>query len=314
MSKKALGRGLSALIGDLNVDELIAKNSDIAMNPSNGAAEYESETHGFEKKNLVKQVDLTSIVSGKYQPRSIFVEQDLKDLAESIAKNGIIQPILVRQVGIKYEIIAGERRWRAAKLAGLEFIPVIVKDLGDQETLEVALVENVQRQDLNVIEEAQGYQRLIDEFSYTQESLAKTIGKSRSHVANLLRILSLPDEVREMVAVGKLSLGHAKVLINTPNSLEIAQQIAANDLSVRETEKLIKAKARHIERPRSFDFSHKKEKDRDIEAIEASLTSALGLKVLIENRKRGGAVSIEFDNLEQLDRIIQLLSGGRSGF
>lgn len=313
MSKKVLGKGLSALIGDLNVGELMTKSLDERVSETNSTGGAQSLTWSSEKKNVIKHVPLSSLVSGKYQPRTVFSEQELAELAASIAKNGIIQPILVRQIGINYEIVAGERRWRAAKIAELDSVPVIIKCLSDQEALEVALIENVQRQDLNVIDEAEGYRRLMNEFSYTQEALAISVGKSRSHIANLLRLLVLPHEVKEMLASGVLSLGHAKVLMTAENSGEIAQAVVSGALSVRETEKLLKAPAKPKLESRSFDFSHKKEKDRDLEAIEKSLTGSLGMKVRIEDRKDGGVVLVEFSNLEQLDTIIQVLSGNRAG-
>jgi len=312
MSKKVLGKGLSALIGDLNVGELMTRNPSSEQSSASGEANQYS--FAVDKRNIVKHVPLMSVVTGKFQPRTIFKEEELADLAASITKNGIIQPILVRQVGINYEIVAGERRWRAARIAGLESVPVLIKDLSDQETLEIALIENIQRQDLNAIEEAEGYSRLMEEFSYTQEALSQALGKSRSHIANLLRLLMLPAEVKEMLSLGLLSMGHGRALVNVENSATIAKTITEKSLSVRDTEKLIRAMSRPAAKTRSFDFSQKGNKDQDLESIENSLTASLGLKVNIEDKKQGGVVSIEFHNLEQLDSIIQVLSGGKSGF
>ena len=315
MSKKVLGTGLSALIGDLDVGELMTRNTgDKHKQSADFVGEMTQQSPAIDKRNIVKHVPLMSVVSGKYQPRTVFNEQELADLAASITKNGIIQPILVRQIGINYEIVAGERRWRAAKIAGLDSVPVLIKDLSDQETLEVALIENIQRQDLNIIEEAEGFRRLLDEFNYTQETISQALGKSRSHIANLLRLLSLPSEVKEMLSAGILSMGHARALINVENSTEIANTIAEKSLSVRDTEKLIRAMSKPASKARSFDFSQKSNKDQDLESIENSLTAALGLKVKIEDSRQGGVVSVEFHNLEQLDTIIQVLSGGKSGF
>lgn len=312
MSKRTLGKGLSALIGDLDMGDIITKPIERAVQ-QNSSSQSELMFEA-DRKNVVKQVSVNSLLSGKFQPRNIFNELELKELSESIALNGILQPVLVRQMGINYEIIAGERRWRAAKLAGLTTIPVLVKDFDDKQTLEVALIENIQRQDLTVIEEAEGYKRLIGEFNYTQEELAAAVGKSRSHIANLLRILSLPDEIKEMIIAGTLSMGHARALVSVENNLDIARQVIAKSLNVRQTESLIKSLSATKNKNRSYDFSQKVNKDHDLEAIENSLSSLLGLKVKIEDKKQGGAVIVEFQNLEQLDLIIQVLSGNKTGF
>lgn len=287
---RGLGRGLSALIAE--------------------------SKQGSEEGQ--KALGLDSLVPGKYQPRSNFDDEKLQELAESIKRNGIIQPIIVRPVKNKintYEIIAGERRWRAAKMAGLSEAPVIIRDIADRDVMELALVENIQRQDLSPLEEAEGYQRLIREFSYTQEELAGTVGKSRSHIANLMRLLALPDEIKDLLTGGSLSMGHARALLNVENAVEIAKEVVAKDLSVRQTEKLAQganggAAARNGGAGRGGHHAPQMgSRDEDILALEEMLTRKLGARVGIISRGKKGEITISYETLEQLDLILRKLGG-----
>jgi ParB family chromosome partitioning protein len=249
--KKGLGRGLSSLIGETRVE------------------------------NKTNKLSLTEIVPNKYQPRKNFEEENLDDLANSIKERGVIQPIIVRHSNTessKYEIIAGERRWLAARKAGLHDIPVVVTDVDDLKSLEFAIVENVQRHDLNPLEEAQGYKRLIDEFSYDQDKVSKFIGKSRSYITNSLRLLNLPEEVLRFVEQRKISSGHAKILVGLENALSIANKIIEKNLSVRQTENFVKIfKKKQI--------PAKSNKDLNVRDLELSISSKIGLKVDISNKK-----------------------------
>ena len=272
--KKGLGRGLSSLIGDTKVN------------------------------TNTNKLLVSDLVRNKLQPRKTFDEKNLDELTNSIKERGIIQPIIVRksenQIN-KYEIIAGERRWLAAQNAGLHEVPVVVTEANDLKSLEFAIVENVQRQDLNPIEEAQGYQRLINEFSYDQEKVAKFIGKSRSHVTNCLRLLSLPREVIELVKVNKISQGHAKILVGLQNAYFLARKIIDKSLSVRQTELLVRI------------FKNKKipkhtSKDPNLKKLESTIINKTGLNVSIKNKKNNtGSISFEYKNLEQLNRILELI-------
>ena len=272
--KKGLGRGLSSLIGETKVETNTNKAS------------------------------LSDIVPNKYQPRKNFEEENLEDLTNSIKERGVIQPIIVRNSNSnnsKYEIIAGERRWLAARKAGLHDIPIVVTEADDLKSLEFAIVENVQRHDLNPLEEAQGYKRLIDEFSYDQEKVSKFIGKSRSYITNSLRLLTLPDEVLKLVESMKLSSGHAKILVGLENPIFVANKIIEKKLSVRQSEKLVK-----------FFKSNKKStkisKDPDIHQFEQSIVNKLGLNVIIKNNKNNkGKIIFEYKSLDQLNRIIEVL-------
>jgi len=273
--KKGLGRGLSSLLGD-------AKS----------------------KTNITK-LKIYDVKRNRLQPRKVFNKESLEELTNSIKERGVIQPIIVRKdknlIG-KFEIIAGERRWLASQNAGLHEIPVVILDVDDEKTLEFAIVENVQRQDLNAIEEAQGYQRLIDEFSYNQEKLAKFIGKSRSYIANSLRLLSLPKDVILYVESEKISAGHARSLIGLPNAMQIAQKIAENKLSVRQSENLVRA----LKNKRNFKIVPSK--DSNILDLEKSLIDKTGINVEIKNNKNNsGKLSFEYKNLEQLDRLINII-------
>ena len=284
--QQRLGRGLSALLGD-------------------DADDYAS----LERVRPARELPVEFLKPNPDQPRQHFDETALKELAASIAEKGILQPILVRRAGDdsnEYQIVAGERRWRAAQLAGLHNVPVIVKDLTDAETLEVALIENVQRSDLNPVDEAQGYQALIKEFQYTQEELAKIIGKSRSHIANALRLLTLPESIFAMLIDGRLTAGHARTLIGADNALELASDILSRGLNVREAEKLVRGGAA----PRAKKNTPPTEKDPDTLALEENITNALGLKVTIDFKgEAGGSVRVDYKTLEQLDEICQKLTG-----
>ena len=273
--KKGLGRGLSSLLGDM-------KN----------------------KTNITK-LSINDVKRNKLQPRKVFNKESLEELTNSIKENGVIQPIIVRSdksSADKFEIIAGERRWLASQNAGLQEIPAVILDVDDEKSLEFAIVENVQRQDLNAIEEAQGYQRLIDEFSYNQEKLAKFIGKSRSYIANSLRLLGLPKEVISYVENEKISAGHARSLIGLPNAALIAKKIAENKLSVRQSENLVRA----LRNKKNLKVIPSK--DSNILDLEKSLVDKTGINVEIKNNKNNsGRLSFEYRNLEQLDRLINII-------
>tara|TARA_B110000971_G_C19894892_1_gene447164 strand:- start:1 stop:849 length:849 start_codon:yes stop_codon:yes gene_type:complete len=272
--KKGLGRGLSSLIG-----------------------ETKSETN-------INKLSISDLLSNKFQPRKIFDEDNLQDLANSIKARGIIQPIIVRKSknqNSKYEIIAGERRWLAAQKAGLHEVPVTIIDVNDLKSLEFAIVENVQRHDLNAIEEARGYQRLIEEFSYDQEKVAQFIGKSRSHIANILRLLSLPPKILKLVETKKISTGHAKILVGLENADFVANKIIEKKLSVRQAENLVK-----IFKIRKQ--SHTSSKDPNLMALESSIIEKIGLNVSIRNKKNNtGKLTVEYKDLNQLNKIIEII-------
>tara|TARA_B110000971_G_C19970986_1_gene482564 strand:- start:253 stop:1101 length:849 start_codon:yes stop_codon:yes gene_type:complete len=272
--KKGLGRGLSSLIGDENIES---------------------------KKN---KLPISEIVRNKFQPRKKFNEENLNDLTNSIKERGIIQPIIVRKSpneNSKYEIVAGERRWIAAQKAGLHEVPVVTIEADDLKSLEFAIVENVQRHDLNAVEEAEGYQRLIDDFSYDQEKVAKFIGKSRSHVSNCLRLLNLPPEVLNLVENNQLSQGHAKILVGLENSFFVAKKIIEKGLSVRQAENLAKIFKKKK-------FTSTPSKDANLKWLELSITEKIGLKVIIKtNKKNKGSIQFEYKDLEQLNKIIEVI-------
>ena len=272
--KKGLGRGLSSLIGERELE-----------------------------KN-VNKIPISDLISSKFQPRKIFEENNLKDLTNSIKERGIIQPILVRKSNddrSKYEIIAGERRWLAAQKAGLHEVPVVITEVDDLKSLEFAIVENVQRDDLNVIEEAQGYKRLIEDFSYDQEKVAKFIGKSRSHITNFLRLLTLPDDVLKLIELKKLTAGHAKILVGLENAAFVAKKITEKNLSVRQTENFVKI-FKIKRQPLKF------AKDINLQALEESITEKIGLKVLIKNKKNNkGSINFEYKDIDQLNKIIDII-------
>ena len=248
---------------------------------------------------------------GKFQPRRQFEEEAIADLVESVREKGILQPILVRPIDGGFEIIAGERRWRAAQRAQLHEVPVIIREFSDKEALEVALVENLQRQDLSPLEEADGYRRLVDEFSHTQEELAKAVGKSRSHVANMMRLLALPDPIKAMVEAKQLSAGHARALLTASDPLALAHEVVDKQLNVRQTEKLAAGEAKGKggasgggRPPASL------HKDADTAALERDLAEMLGVKVTLKSLGKGGELTIHYGSLEQLDDILSRLSGG----
>ena len=272
--KKGLGRGLSSLIGEIRVEP---------------------------KKN---QLAISDLVPNKFQPRKIFDELNLEELTNSIKERGMIQPIIVRKSNddkTKFEIIAGERRWLAAQRAGLHDVPVVITEADDLKSLEFAIVENVQRHDLNPLEEAQGYKRLIDEFSYDQEKVSKFIGKSRSHITNSLRLLTLPDDVIKLIETQQLTAGHAKILVGLENAIFVAKKIIEKKLSVRQSENFVKI------------FKNKKNtlrksKDTNIIALELSISNKIGLNVDIQNNKRNkGKISFEYKDLDQLNKIINII-------
>ena len=303
--KRGLGRGLSALIGDVDIGlsaDAKAPTKDKSKKTSTPSSE-ESSSQGLRNLGVEK------LVPGKFQPRREFDKGALKELANSIDEKGILQPILARpnpDGGAKspYEIVAGERRWRAAQIAQLHDVPVIVRDVTDNEALQIGIIENVQRSDLNPIEEAEGFQRLIDEFSYTQEVLAKTLGKSRSHIANTLRLVGATNKVREYLVAGQLSAGHARALLGHPNADRLASDIVKQGLSVRDVEKLVADK-----KPSKGGSKSKKpaEKDTDTRALEKSIADNLGLSVAIQHEKDGGHVRVSYKTLEQLDEVVRRL-------
>jgi ParB family chromosome partitioning protein len=293
MSKnKALGMGLAALIGNSNY------NKRVIIDPPTQKATQSDLTY----------LEIEKLQAGIYQPRKNFKEESLSELANSILENGVISPIIIRLVGNQYEIIAGERRWRAAKLAGLKQVPVIIKNIDDQKVLEISIVENVQRQDLNAIEEAEAIERLISEFSYSHEKVAASIGKSRSHVSNILRLLKLPKEVQEMIASEKISMSHARAIINSDQDpIVLVNKIIEKNLSVRDIENLVrKTPEKSVKKPQA---SKNNNKDQELIELEQSVANELGLQVEINyDAENKGNISINFSNLEQLDRVIQLLS------
>ncbi|MGA0346302.1 MAG: ParB/RepB/Spo0J family partition protein [Alphaproteobacteria bacterium] len=282
---KKLGRGLSALLGEKPLQQVGSEES--VGTPSSVPIEF--------------------LEPGEFQPRRLFDEQEIKSLAASISERGILQPILVRPKGERsYEIIAGERRWRAAQIARLREVPILVRDLPNEVVLEAALVENIQRSDLGPLEEAAGYKRLLDEFGYTQEKLAKVIGKSRPHIANTLRLISLPEPVKMLLDEGKLTAGHARSLIGLPNAAELAREIAEKGLSVRQAEALASKNSRNTPYG-AVSKGKPNSKDPNTVALEQSLTHLLGLKVLIEDKGERGKLSISYNSLEQLDSVLQRL-------
>jgi len=316
MEKKALGKGLSALIPsnpepivvkevvssrDLIPKEFMKKESD----PKEDAPKESSSLENNPSAS-VAYVKTISILENRFQPRQNYDEAKLEDLKTSIKEKGVLQPILVRKHEDGYEVVAGERRLRAAKALGLEQVPVIIKNVTDRESLVLALVENIQREELNAIEEAQGFKRLMEEFQFTQESVAEAIGKDRTTVTNLLRLLRLPDEIQKQVADNKLSMGHARALLSIEDAgiqKKMAQHIVEKGLSVRQVEELVKkAHAAQTAQPKST-----KPKDRDLEILEEELRKHLGTKVFIEDKKGKGKLVIEYYNLDDFDRILGVL-------
>ncbi|MBT2188575.1 ParB/RepB/Spo0J family partition protein [Sphingobium nicotianae] len=295
-ARRPLGRGLSALLGEANRDV-----------PVRGKSDGDSSSGD----RSIQLLPIARVAPHPDQPRRHFDESALDELAESIRARGVIQPIIVRaKPGERYQIVAGERRWRAAQKAQLHEIPAIVRDFSEGETLEIALVENIQREDLNPIEEAQAYRRLIAQFQHSQEGLARIVGKSRSHVANLMRLLDLPGEVQDLVMAGRLSMGHGRALIGAPNSIALANDIAAKDLSVRETERLVRVARDGGESSRGEKAAPSGSRDPDLVAMEQHLSDLLGLKVGISHEGGKGSLTLQYSSLEQLDMICQKLTGG----
>lgn len=288
--RRGLGRGLSALMADVNL----------------GAPPHADVRH----QRADSRLPVDRLEPNPNQPRRDFPPEALQELASSIRAKGIIQPLIVREHPDKsdsYEIVAGERRWRAAQLAQLHDVPVLIRDLDDTEVLEVAIVENIQRADLNAIEEALGYRQLMDRFGHTQERLAEALGKSRSHIANLLRLLGLPEEVQAWLREGRLTAGHARALITTDNPVALARQVIARGLSVRDTERLAKAPAKS-----GSSGASRAEKDADTRVLEQDLSANLRMRVVIDHRGHdGGNVIITYKSLDQLDALCQLLSQTR---
>ncbi|MEH6692287.1 MAG: ParB/RepB/Spo0J family partition protein [Pseudorhizobium pelagicum] len=284
LSKRRLGRGLAALIGEMD-QPLQVDEAPKPVNPD-------------------RMLPIEHVSRNPRNPRRQFDESDLQDLASSIRQHGIVQPVVVRTVNGQFEIIAGERRWRAAQLAGLHEIPVIVRDVDDRTALEIAIVENVQRADLNPLEEALGYDQLIAEYGYTQNDLGGIIGKSRSHVANSLRLLKLPEPVRDMLSSGELSAGHARALITTSDPVALARTIVAKGMSVRDAERLAQNDVKAQTQPQG---AKAEQKDSDTLALERTLSDSLGLEVKIAHKGGNGQMRITYRSLEQLEEICRLL-------
>ncbi|MEG3176737.1 ParB/RepB/Spo0J family partition protein [Sphingomonas sp. RB3P16] len=285
--RSGLGRGLNALMGDLAREEPVGEGK-------------EGTSPG------VRSLPVGSLTPHPGQPRRHFDEAALEELAQSIAQRGVLQPIVVRPHGTGYQIVAGERRWRAAQRARLHEVPVIVRAFDDTETLEVALVENIQRQDLNAIEEAEAYHRLIEDFGHTQDALGKLVNKSRSHIANLLRLLELPRPVQERVVTGTLTMGHARALIGAPDVETLADQVVARGLSVRDTERMARAA-----KPAARGPSDGAGRDPDLAALEHQLADLLGVSVRVAHGAKGGTLTLAYSTLDQLDMLCQRLTGER---
>ncbi|WP_259781814.1 ParB/RepB/Spo0J family partition protein [Aestuariispira ectoiniformans] len=298
--RASLGRGLSALLGD-----------DIAAAAATPTGEDTvDEALSAEALRQSKTIPIEFLKPNPDQPRKRFDDSAIDGLVNSIQEKGILQPILVRQHPSEpnaYEIVAGERRWRAAQRAQLHEVPVIVKDLSDSDTLELALIENIHREDLTPLEEAEGYQRLIDEFQHTQEALAKVLGKSRSHIANSMRLLGLSDEIKSMLDDGLLSAGHGRALIGVPNAEELAHEVIARGLNVRQTEQLAQ-EGKKGDKKALKKIGKKLNRDPNVEALEQSLSNNLGMKVQIASKGEKGKLTIQYENLDQLDDIIERLN------
>jgi ParB family transcriptional regulator, chromosome partitioning protein len=299
--KMGLGRGLDALLGDAALGRSAER---VASGGVSGGSAIAGEGY--------TAISITDIHPNPAQPRRHFSEDSLEELAQSLKRHGLIQPILVRPHGQGYQIVAGERRWRAAQRAQLHQVKAIIRDLSDEETLEIALIENIQRQDLNPIEEAEAYRKLCNDFGHSQSELAAIVEKSRSHVANMMRLLELPNLVRELVIEGKLSMGHARALLPCEDAVRLAAVVVKQGLSVRQTEALVKknnagTRAQSGKAPRAASATN----DADIRAVETHLGDLLGLKVRIVQQSAGGAgaVTFEYRSLDQLDMLCQRLTG-----
>lgn len=299
-SRKRLGRGLAALIGDIDIPDSSALIEAEAFRQTQG------QINVAEAPAAEKYLPIEKIVRNSQNPRRSFAEEDIADLAQSIREHGIVQPVLVRysaQQAGSFELIAGERRWRAAQLAGLTEIPVLLRDVDDRTALQLAIIENVQRADLNPVEEALGYKQLIEEHGYSQADLAQIIGKSRSHLANMMRLLKLPEDILDKLALGQLSIGHARCLINAENPSALAQQIMEKGLSVRQAENLAARGSADSGKP----AEKTKEKDPNTLALERSLAEKLGMQVAINFRNKGGDIRIHYQSLDQLDALCRCL-------
>lgn len=288
--KFGLGRGLDSLLGD-----------DIDVNDIDGDIENFVNNTVF-KNEATNEIEVADIVPCDFQPRTVFDEEALQSLSESIKEKGVLQPLLLRKKGDKYEIIAGERRWRAAIMAGLTTVPALIKKLTDEEVLEIALIENLQRENLSPIEEGEGFNRLLKEYEYTQEVLAKVIGKSRSYVTNTLRLLTLPEDVQEMIKAGKLTAGHARVLVGNPEASVLAKEIIERGLSVRQVEDLMSKNSRKPQ------IKPVKIMDNDLKKIISDLEHKLNLKVKISAGKNGkGSVTLRYNSPAELSSILDIL-------
>lgn len=284
LRRKGLGRGLSALLEESPQDQVT-----------------------MDRLRSARTAPIEQLEPSPFQPRRFFDENELQGLVDSITEQGVLQPILVRrhpEDQARYQIVAGERRWRASQLAGLHEVPIVVRDLGDSETLELAIIENVQRQDLTAIEEAEGYRRLLDEFGHTQEQLGQLVGKSRSHVANMLRLMNLPEDIRSLVHRGDLSAGHARALLMAEDPVALAKQVLSKGLNVRQTERLVQSSGK----PAGTAAAGGRQKDADTVQLEEQLSRRLGLKVVITHKGEAGEVRIAYRSLEQFDDIFKRLT------
>jgi len=293
-----LGRGLSALFGDADASYQPAPRAPVARAPDAAPA----------KAGTLQRMPVTWLKSGMFQPRRHFDEEALQELAASIRERGILEPLLVRALpgGARdsYEIIAGERRWRAAQIAGLHEVPALIRELTDREALEFGIIENVQREDLSPLEEGEGYKRLLEEFGHTQDALAKIVGKSRPHITNMLRLLTLPEGVRRLIAEGKLTTGHARALVPVKNPLALAQEIVRKGLNVRQAETLAK---RDQDNPEIHKKKANAQDGADVIALEKELERVIGLKVKIATKGKAGTLTLHYKDLDQLDDIIKKL-------
>ena len=294
MNKKSLGRGLSSLLSETQIDLRNDQDMSLVEEPNN-----------IKRSKTLSLIPIEKIQPNRDQPRKTFSGEELTELKNSIESKGLLQPIIVREKGGYYEIVAGERRWRAAQLAQLHEIPALIKELTDIEVLEIAIIENIQRSNLNPYEEALGYKQLLEKFNYTQEELASNLGKSRVYITNLTRLLNLPDSVLKFLKDGTITAGHARALIGVDKALEIAKSIVKNELSVRETERLVKEFSKKNLKSKST----LKAKDADTQMLESELSAELGFPVSIshnEGEKRGRLV-FNYRNLEDLDRVINII-------
>jgi ParB family transcriptional regulator, chromosome partitioning protein len=291
LQKKRLGRGLAALIGDDVVESAISINA--------------TEPAAVTLATGLRMMPIEHLVANPNNPRRNFAPEDIETLSRSLRDKGVLQPIVVRPKDGHFEIVAGERRWRAAQMAGIHQVPVLIRELDDRETLEIAIIENVQRADLNALEEARAYKMLMDQYDYTQQQLADSIGKSRSHIANTMRLMQLPESVLSHIEGGTLSAGHARTLVATDNPQDLAEQIIKLGLSVRQAEDLTRNVAAKPPKNKA-----EKYKDADTRALEASVSQALGLKVSIDHKGPAGTFTVSYKTLEQLEMVAHRLSQG----